>query len=361
MIFLDHRPIFLAEGLNTKLCTLDYGKPSGHVTSMLIVVPVFFYSLQKKMNVKNFVKISAQSLFVIFLIGFSRLYFAKHSLNQLILGFVVGIFILILNTVCLGPVIFEHILKPVINGPIFLYRKSQDTIEEEKKKRKNKPASIETGVIENALYSVETTSNLKFAFYLLVIIFTAKNMLLVGGKYYAKQKVEFPTSDFFKSFKNCFHALDSISFSFSNKIIRDVVVFNFLFGLIIAQAFHYKKILFSSVGDTVSTENSPFNIFQSLRINYDGNLRRIVFRFLVFLFFFVPTFAPFLFGKFLKSERGRAFHLPVSLASGLVSGLLCGLFYGKICWFFGVSVHQLKFEVKEEIYQKKREGKVKNE
>ena len=108
LIFIDFRPSFLSNEIDSKNCRLDYGKPSGHALMSSIAIPLCMYQIFKNNIEKTRLKFIIISSVSVFLVIFSRLYLAKHSINQLILGCLFGLSILF-TWWGYGPVSYTHL------------------------------------------------------------------------------------------------------------------------------------------------------------------------------------------------------------------------------------------------------------
>ena len=115
LIYQDGRPSFASTQLsqNTFYCERDYGKPSGHATltsgvSVIILRDLTLYS--KSTIVKSISFALAASC--VALISVSRLFFGVHSINQVMLGVCLGIFVV------LTVFVMRNLISDLYFGPI---------------------------------------------------------------------------------------------------------------------------------------------------------------------------------------------------------------------------------------------------
>ena len=97
ILYHNPRPYWI--NFNIKLIDdLGYGNPSGHSFTSSTGYLCCFYLISNKLKKKNFLfyLLYFITLIWVFIIMFSRLYFAAHSVNQVIFGFLLGCGIFIL-------------------------------------------------------------------------------------------------------------------------------------------------------------------------------------------------------------------------------------------------------------------------
>lgn len=102
MIYGDTRPCFQAESLIKLMgCSCSFGMNSGHSSgSFVFYFSVFvFYIKSSKMHIGAKIALFILLLFIVFNVGFSRLYYGAHSFNQVIMGFLLGFFFISLTLV----------------------------------------------------------------------------------------------------------------------------------------------------------------------------------------------------------------------------------------------------------------------
>lgn len=194
LIFMDSRPVHKMGSLDSAFCICDYGKPSGHAlctTGLLLFIYQNIrnnYSLTLKQGI--FLKIIGS--IILWSVCLSRIILGAHSYNQIILGVSFGatIFIIIAN--------YEESILKLLIQPIL-------------KKEKLKERATIYGIITMAIFM---------------------NHLLLYFWSLRKNYFETLENDFYE-FKNCFHCLLDGRHNFSSKIIKDVMLFNVLFGILL--------------------------------------------------------------------------------------------------------------------------------
>jgi len=81
-VYHEARPFFVVDIVPTK-CWLEYGNPSGHTLTSSSLYLTFWHLFFKKFKSSPFLKYTslAFTLFVCFLIAFSRIYHGVHTFN----------------------------------------------------------------------------------------------------------------------------------------------------------------------------------------------------------------------------------------------------------------------------------------
>ena len=87
LLFKVTRPI------SNFITTTDFSFPSGHTTTAVVFFGILSYLVLKKYKNVNFEMLST-SIFMVLLIGFTRLYLGIHWFSDVIGGILLGIFIL---------------------------------------------------------------------------------------------------------------------------------------------------------------------------------------------------------------------------------------------------------------------------
>ena len=96
LIFLIKNIVQRPRPLNALISLKDYGFPSGHVTNALVFFGILSYLLLKNPHIKKLkFFIIGIFIFMIALIGFTRIYLNVHWLSDVIGGLAIGGFILI--------------------------------------------------------------------------------------------------------------------------------------------------------------------------------------------------------------------------------------------------------------------------
>ena len=97
LLFTEGRPFFVDPSVTPASCKdLEYGFPSGHATVSTATYLTLLYCMSQKIGLLRDNLILQLALFVIvicaiFLVCFSRLFMGVHSMDQLLIGFFVGL------------------------------------------------------------------------------------------------------------------------------------------------------------------------------------------------------------------------------------------------------------------------------
>ncbi|CDW88209.1 pap2 superfamily phosphatase [Stylonychia lemnae] len=116
MLYHQPRPYFVDDEINSlESCTAEYGNPSGHslfsaAFFMFIYLDVWHIDSQKRKESQTKWLLSLFGcVFMFILIGFARLYVGAHSMNQILYGWLLGIWIALYNHYCFREFIIDHI------------------------------------------------------------------------------------------------------------------------------------------------------------------------------------------------------------------------------------------------------------
>lgn len=194
LIMLGHRPMFTSNDLNSEYCICDYGKPASHMVIGLGTLMLIYT------DIKHNHKISAFGTFVLkFSIiaiqlgaGLGRLYTGANSINQIVIGWSIGI------TMFLGLQRIDDYMQKYIIWPIFYKDRFRD-------KR----------AIFHLLFHMMWGNYLLFWFW----AYRYTTFDIVENKYF--------------SFENCKTCLAELAHNFSVKVIKDAVWFNLYFGMML--------------------------------------------------------------------------------------------------------------------------------
>jgi hypothetical protein len=327
LVYVDWRPVFLSQFLNPSACEPDYGRPSGHaLTSAIMVIFTFFLMFKPTKKVLK-VFLYVLSSVLVFFICFSRLYLGKHSVNQLVLGFCIGVFLyIILFYVC------DHWIKESFLRPLIF-----NCLEEKNANKKNKigldkenddePKEVKSDK-KILLPSKKKINDNSFQKVMIInlCLFIISNLFLIFGCIFAKIYVEFPDSDFFNAFKNCLELKSEYNSEFSSKIIRDGGLFNAFFGLVLAAYINHRKYLKSGKKNP-SKSNSFKNPFQALQIIYDQKWKFVVIRVLCLLLCMLPLSLIFIIAGLLDGVSAVILNVSVGLFMPFLCGILLGTLY----------------------------------
>lgn len=208
LILVDSRPVFEHPDLNSEFCICDYGKPSGHSLCTAGLLLFVYDDIQRNYSLTRisafFLKFSL--VVIALFIGFSRIYLAAHSFNQVILGFAFGIVLYYFIRH------FEDPIRKFILLPI-MYK--------------------------------ERLTNKRAIFYILSLMLLSNYSLfqLYSYRHTYFERIE---NKFFR-FSNCFECFDNFDKNFSVKIMKDCLIFNILFGMILG-IYLSKKPIFDYKG-----------------------------------------------------------------------------------------------------------------
>ena len=193
LALVDLRPVFLDADLNDDFCVCDYGKPSGHSLCSAGILLFIYDDLQTNFKLSRAADWTARVSFgtLALFIGLSRIYLGAHSFNQVIMGFSIGITLFFLVKR------WEDVVKKFLLWPLIY-----------KERYKDKKAVV----------------------YLLCITLLMNYVLLLlwGYRY---SKFEVLSNQFFK-FSNCFPCIVDFDTNFSVKIMREGLIFNIFFGML---------------------------------------------------------------------------------------------------------------------------------
>lgn len=99
----DPRPYWVSRSISTVKCNIDFGKPSGHAMIGFIAYFGLYNILINKDKDSKLFRYTMLSVCVWLYANmcFSRIYFGAHSINQVILGFLLGTNAMHLYFICL--------------------------------------------------------------------------------------------------------------------------------------------------------------------------------------------------------------------------------------------------------------------
>ena len=116
MLYHQPRPYFVDDDINSlDKCSAEYGNPSGHslfsaAFFMFIYLDIWHIESSDRKNNKGKWLLSlfgSVSMFI--LIGFARLYVGAHSMNQILYGWLLGVWLAFYTHYCLRQTIIDHI------------------------------------------------------------------------------------------------------------------------------------------------------------------------------------------------------------------------------------------------------------
>ncbi len=115
--YADPRPYWVASDIVAYKCSNQYGNPSGHSeTSMGIAMTLWLdYAFTNASNLRKGVLLFAALLFA-FSIGYSRLILGVHSLDQIIYGLSLGVWIAFTMQYCVRPDLDPHVASLLKNN-----------------------------------------------------------------------------------------------------------------------------------------------------------------------------------------------------------------------------------------------------
>lgn len=196
LLYKDPRPVFLSEKLNGDYCVCDYGKPSGHSMSSVGMLLLIYSEIGAEFKPRKFVRFFLKVFFssLVFMIVFSRVYLGVHSLNQIFLGFVLGIVVFYFLKR------FRDVILKYLIWPIFY-----------KERFRNKNA-------------------ISFLFFIMIFM----NYILFVTWAYVFTNYEYPDMAFikFKNCSECYFLVENVSQNFSTKSLKEALAFNLYFGML---------------------------------------------------------------------------------------------------------------------------------
>ncbi len=233
LIYLDPRPIFLNKELNNNYCICDYGKPSGHSLASTGITLLLYYDLKKYIKLKGcMIYLFRFFLFsIVIAIILSRIHLGVHSINQCVIGALLGITI------------------------FFFIRRTEDAL------------------LKYMIWPIFYKDRFKFrnpvALILCLMIFMNYVLFLLWAYVYTEK--EYPDMSFI-NFENCHFDCagntQKISMNFSGKTLRDALGFNVFFGLLL--------------GILLTDERN----FSYKGLYADGSVKKYLLRLFIFLLFF---------------------------------------------------------------------------
>ena len=347
LFYLDWRPIFLSDQINSKYCDADYGKPSGHALSSSLLLPIALLIVYRPTGMLGKITIYLASVIILFCIIFSRLFFGKHSMNQLGLGIAIGVFFHVLFFFVLDEWLNEKFYRPTVYGPKEKTenekKTNSDSFNFEKPKNNDinnekKETSDKIQISENKEIPLIDLQDKSFSKEKVMLgLFFLSNMLMIIGVFAAKYFVEFQNSNFFNSFKNCISFKDKYDSYFSSKIVRDGGAFNIFFGIVLSQ---FKAEY--SLQNKEQESRRAINIFQALKINFDNKFLHMIIRLSFILLFLSPALISFILGPMLNGKIGMFANIIMGLGLPLICGFFLRSAYLKSLELCNISYFQIK-------------------
>lgn len=95
-------------------CTDEYGNPSGHAFftaggHFFVFLDIFHSNKEKKFSLPVYTISVFLTLSLSFLVGFARFYLGLHTINQIVYGWSLGIFVAFYFHFCLRETIIKHV------------------------------------------------------------------------------------------------------------------------------------------------------------------------------------------------------------------------------------------------------------
>ncbi len=107
------RPHMIVQEMHANGCSTEYGDPSGHalssISTLLVIVFDLFDKYQGKISRGWKALIVGVNLFIIWIVGYSRLFNGSHSIDQILHGWLLGIWLTLMFHFILRDRIFKHI------------------------------------------------------------------------------------------------------------------------------------------------------------------------------------------------------------------------------------------------------------
>lgn len=276
MILLGHRPFFISNEVNSSFCICDYGNPSSHAiiglgTLMLIYTDIV-HNEKISRNTAMFMKI------IIVLaqagISFSRLYLGAHSLNQITIGWSIGI------TAFLGIRRLNDYLQKYIMWPMFY-----------KDRFRNKLA------ISHLLFHMMWTN------YLIFLVWS-----------YRFTKFDLQENEYF-TFNNCKMCSVELEQNFSVKVVKDALWFNIYFGMMF--------------GIYISTNTR----FKHSGFYSEGSIVKCLLR----VFIFICCMSPLILALYPSTDNTIVTFVRILILS-VVTGMLYTYFFYEVLKFLNLEI-----------------------
>lgn len=240
LYFRELRPLHYHSGMSKEYCfgVCDYGMPSGHTLCTAGLLFLIYYDIIRYMEIGKSRKLGLRIALIIvsFFIGFSRIYFGIHTLNQVILGYAFGAtiyFVMARNE----PWILKFIIWPLLFKDRF---------------------GSKSG-IKN-----------------LLLVFFVSNVTLLSLWAYNYTYVE-QFSSFFLQLRKCTHCMkpEMLEYHFSTKSVKESQIINLFYGMFLGIAIR------------------DFKEFRYRGLYIDRSLPKFLLRFLILLIFMSPLLLMF--------------------------------------------------------------------
>ena len=337
LVYLDWRPVFLSAALDPSACEPDYGRPSGHALTMSILLPMVLLTVFSSRRLVSRIVCYSVSSVLVFLVCLSRLFYAKHSVNQLFLGAAMGLFLYVLLFHLLSDWLDSKFLKPLVTNGV-------TAKSEHKGEAGGRKDSGDSSAGSDQQILIKSGAKLQDASFRRVTracggLMLLSNLLLVVAVVWSKFITEFPDSNFFARFANCAKLKSMYHSEFSSKIVRDGGLFNIFFGLVLACQLNHRRLhrAFKSQSDRVSSFRNPF---QALQLGYDGNLKNTCLRVLALLLCALPITVVLIVKDYLDGLGAVFFSVVMGLGMPLLAGVLMGSLYFTVLDCCGVPLYQ---------------------
>ena len=106
------RPYMVNEGIEVYGCSTEYGDPSGHTFSSSAILTTLLLDFYAKYKDNKF-SIKLLGFVIVFvlimIVGFSRLYNGDHTLDQIIYGILLGLWLAMFMHFTIRDQVFDHI------------------------------------------------------------------------------------------------------------------------------------------------------------------------------------------------------------------------------------------------------------
>jgi len=260
LLFVDWRPVFLNAELEDDFCICDYGKPSGHALITSGLALLILDDLKQTYNFSSLTEdfFKTFACLIVLMMGLSRIYLGVHSYNQVIIGIMFGVALFL------------------------LIRRIED--------------SIAKFIIEPIIFK-ERSKSKKSIFYILSILL-GMNYALIYMWSQKFSRFENINNPFFR-FSNCFNCFNEFSLNFSTKIVKESMIFNLIFGMLIG--------IYVMPGEQY--------IFKGLY--FDKSLRFYLFRLALMLIFLAPLVL-----VYVPKDKYESFALIKAVVLPIVVGYL---------------------------------------
>ena len=119
LLYHQPRPYWVSDGVRAYKCSKDYGFPSGHSSismhvTVFMILDIFASSIYSSEILIQIITVILSMAFPV-LIGFSRVYLGVHSFDQVLNGWLLGLWCALFAHFMLRNQIMSHVEKLINN------------------------------------------------------------------------------------------------------------------------------------------------------------------------------------------------------------------------------------------------------